>query len=792
MTSKSLTFRFPIELAEAINAQAQATGKDKTTVVVEILASAFDLPFSAPVAATSQTPHQQIQQLEADTANLSKKLAELRQNVDWDHTTQSRLTALEQATHQFLGNGNGKDCEPPDNSWLDQTHKDLIPLDIDHQPTRILNQILSAFSDLVLVQDRMGRFTYINLTGTQVLGFKPSYILGKTPLELGFPPDVTETLATQRQIVFSTRQPSNCEINFPTVYGERNYEAIFSPIQGVKGSIESVVCTARDITQRKQGETALRESEEKYRNLFELANDLIFIIDATTHRLLNANWNAARQLGYTRKELLDLSLNDIEAPMETPRRQAILQKLQDDGSIIYEHTLRRKDGSQMPVEISTQVIEYGNRLAFQSFGRDITRRQEVELELRTSEARYRAIVEGQTELICRFVPGGKLTFVNSAYCRYFGQSPEALIGQSFMPLIPVQDWQHVQQQLSHIDQGNPLVTFEHRVILPTGEIRWQQWSHHALFDEQNNLIECQAVGRDITERKQVEHVLQQLNEELETRVQQRTTELIHANAQLQDEINQRRQVEEALRDSEARFRAIFQQAAVGITQVDSSGHFLQVNQRFCDILGYTEAELVGRTFHEITHPDDAKADQAYIAQIVAGQMQTFSLEKRYIRKDGQVRWANVSVSVVRKRESTPNYFIRVVEDITKRKQVQEVLTQREWEFRTLLEHSPDIIARFDRQLRHVYVNPVVAQVTGIPYENFIGKTNHELGMPDELVSYWSQALYKVFDTGENEVIEFEFPSPTGLRRYQSHLVPEFTSDGAVEFVLCVSREITPK
>jgi PAS domain S-box-containing protein len=127
--------------------------------------------------------------------------------------------------------------------------------------------------------------------------------------------------------------------------------------------------------------------------------------------------------------------------------------------------------------------------------------------LRDSEARYRAIVEDQTELICRFQPDGTLTFVNDAFCHYFDRTQKELVGHSFMSLMPEKDRQIVEQKLASLTPAEPVVTYEHQVIGRTGEIRWQEWTDHVLFDQQNRILEFQAVGRDITQRKRVEQVL---------------------------------------------------------------------------------------------------------------------------------------------------------------------------------------------------------------------------------------------------------------------------------------------
>ncbi len=129
-------------------------------------------------------------------------------------------------------------------------------------------------------------------------------------------------------------------------------------------------------------------------------------------------------------------------------------------------------------------------------------------ELETSEARYRAIVEDQTELVCRHLPDHTLTFVNRAYCRYFGKTREELIGQSFMQYVDKADQAQVEETLARLTPENPVTTIEHRFVAPNGKIHWQQWIDRLIVDEHGHATEIQGVGRDITERKLAEEVLQ--------------------------------------------------------------------------------------------------------------------------------------------------------------------------------------------------------------------------------------------------------------------------------------------
>ena len=163
-------------------------------------------------------------------------------------------------------------------------------------------------------------------------------------------------------------------------------------------------------------------------------------------------------------------------------------------------------------------------------------------------------------------------------------------------------------------------------------------------------------------------------------------------AKVTRQITERKQVEEALRKSEQQFRATFEQAAVGIAHLAPDGHWLMVNQKLCDIVGYTREELLKRTFQDITYPEDLNADLAYVRQMLANEIQSYSMEKRYVRKDSSLIWINLTVSLVREPWGEPKYFISVIEDINNRKQAQAALHRFAQRLETLQEIDRAILA----------------------------------------------------------------------------------------------------
>ncbi len=148
------------------------------------------------------------------------------------------------------------------------------------------------------------------------------------------------------------------------------------------------------------------------------------------------------------------------------------------------------------------------------------------------------------------------------------------------------------------------------------------------------------------------------------------------------DVTKHKQAEQAMRESEERFRATFEQAAIGMAHISNDGHWLRVNQKLCDIVGYTYEELLGSTWQQITHPEDLETDLEHVQELLAGNVHTYSMEKRYIRKDGSIVWANLTVSLVQEEflaigiPSRPKYFIVAVEQIDERKQIQLDLQKR--------------------------------------------------------------------------------------------------------------------
>lgn len=268
-----------------------------------------------------------------------------------------------------------------------------------------------------------------------------------------------------------------------------------------------------DIGDRVKIAQSLRNTERICRTIFEMAPLGIIQFDQNGV-ILDCNDRCLQIFGARREQLVGGKL--VES-LRDERMKGALEEALNAGSGFFEGEFIAATGEnklQVRVLFCQIRSDTGEFVFALGIVEDVTEQRQTEIDLKHNEARYRAIVEDQTELICRFLPDGTLTFVNNAYCRFFGETVEQLIGNSFWHHLPAADQQQCRQHLARLNRENPVSTIEHRVFSSTGEIRWQQWTDRAILDEQGSIVEIQAVGRDITQRKQAEEALRESENQL--------------------------------------------------------------------------------------------------------------------------------------------------------------------------------------------------------------------------------------------------------------------------------------
>lgn len=280
----------------------------------------------------------------------------------------------------------------------------------------------------------------------------------------------------------------------------------------------------------KNAQLKLAESEERYRDLFENANDLIQSVDAAG-RLVYTNSKWKKIMGYSDEEIKNMNFLDIIKSDEADHLRELFKRVAAGMSLDnVETTFITKEGKKINVSCSiSPKMEGGKFVASRGIFRDITEKKIAEkklqaaleelekariylekrveertAELAESEAHYHAIVEDQTEMIKRALPDGRITFVNEAFCKFFDQREFNLVGKNFMPEILGEDKKNAELSRRSLSKEKPAVTYEYRIIKPGGEICWLEWTDRGLYNEIGELSEIQSVGRIITERKEAE------------------------------------------------------------------------------------------------------------------------------------------------------------------------------------------------------------------------------------------------------------------------------------------------
>ncbi|MEG3870893.1 MULTISPECIES: PAS domain S-box protein [unclassified Microcoleus] len=390
----------------------------------------------------------------------------------------------------------------------------------------------------------------------------------------------------------------------------------------------------------------------------------------------------------------------------------------------------------------------------------VSDRQNAENTLRQSEARYLAIVEDQTELICRYLPDGKITFVNQAYCRYFGVQPIDLLGKCFMSLLPEADREFFQQQYTSVSPDNPIFTCEHQVILPSGEIRWHQWIDRAIFDESGQIVEYQAAGRDVTDRKQAEIALQQLNAELELRVQQRTQW----------------------------YELAVSAGKVGVWDWNLQTDEIYIAPSLKALLGYQDTEIPNRmeNWASHVHPDDRVAVAQAVNAYLEGLTEIYEVEHRMVRKDGSTCWILARGSAIRSASGRAFRLTGTDTDITDRKLTEEKLQNSEAELVALFNAMTDIVLVFDTSGRYLKIAPTAPELLYKPAPEVLGKTLAEI-FPEAEANFALAHIRQTLASGQTHRVEYSMEIGCKLFWFDASISPL-----DCDRVMWVARDITAR
>jgi diguanylate cyclase (GGDEF)-like protein/PAS domain S-box-containing protein len=392
--------------------------------------------------------------------------------------------------------------------------------------------------DMITVLEADGTVLYASPSAARVMGYAEGWGLGVEHFDLIHPDDADEVARVFELAVATPGQGPSAQVRIRHADGTwRWIEAVANNLLDVP-EVGGIVITARDVTEKRAAEAAVRESEERFRALVRHASDVIAVVDCEGV-LRYVSPSIEQMLGYADHDILGTSALDLTHPDDATIAADALAETRteprSDGPT--ELRVRHADGSWRQVEIiGTNRLDdpaiQGTILNI----RDVTERKRSDEALRASERRYRAIVEDQTELLIRYRRDGTITFVNEAYARAFESTVAELVGFNWVAVLDEEKRAKAEAMFAALTPSNPVLMTETAVELPDGRVQWQQWMNRIVLDERGQPVEYQGVGRDITEKRAAEALVAE---------QARVLELIAQSAPLDEVLTEICQVVES-------------------------------------------------------------------------------------------------------------------------------------------------------------------------------------------------------------------------------------------------------
>ena len=372
-----------------------------------------------------------------------------------------------------------------------------------------LNMIAAVFetsADHIMLLTPEGLIRRINKAGAEAFGKTPAEMINKKIADF-----IAPQLAAKRIEALSQAISSGQYIHFEDEYNGVSYAHRLFPYADPDSGETHVVTMTTDDTEEKKTRQALNKNKNRYKAILDQVELVCCWLPDLT--MTYANDGFCRFFNIKNIKVEGLNLLDFVPP---DARKTIISMAEElvvhPRRMIVENKIIDHNGQAHWIEWSNSPIQddHGAVVEFQSVGLEVTKHRNTEKALRESEARYKAIVEDQDELICRYLPGGELSYVNSAYARYYKRAPEDMIGSRFLPHIPEPDIANVLKHIYSLSHEHPVTVYKNRIIHDNGEIGWQQWTLRGIYNQNSrDPVEYQTVGRDITKQELADQALAQ-------------------------------------------------------------------------------------------------------------------------------------------------------------------------------------------------------------------------------------------------------------------------------------------
>jgi two-component system, NarL family, sensor histidine kinase UhpB len=412
-------------------------------------------------------------------------------------------------------------------------------------------------------------------------------------------------------------------------------------IWDAQGQPSPMIGSISEITERKQFEDILQESEEMHRLFFELCSFGMAYVNPDA-RFIRVNDKLCEITGYSREELLQLSLITLTHPEDRSLKQIANNKGDQPSYSVEEKRYIRKDGAVRWVCVTARMVNdsIGNPRFSIVVIQDITEQKHIEQALKESLDQLRLHAETMLQGVLLHDAGGKIISVNTSAELILGRTRDEIMGSTWMEM----------EIVANREGGKMFLGSEHpcTLALRTGQtIRDVQMGVFNPREMDYRWISIDAIP---------------LFQPCET--------ASHQVYSVFTDISERRRFEMKLQQSEARFRNTFENAAIGIAHVDMDGRWLRVNKMLCHIMGYSYAQLMATTLQSLTHPEDLASDLEQTERIFSGRLRNYTIEIRCRRGGGEFAWFSLTSSLARDETGRPLYFIKFVQDISPRKEAE--------------------------------------------------------------------------------------------------------------------------
>src|SRR5687768_8005521 len=510
-------------------------------------------------------------------------------------------------------------------------------------------ELLERLPVPMFVKARDGRYLGVNKAWEEMFGMPAASFVGKDVRDL-YPrhPEIAELHAARDRELWARPGAQSYPTQIVTPDGRRRetiyYKATYPSLIAPGAEAEGLVGAIFDVTARARAENALRESEERFRAVVDSANEGMLIYDRSLN-IIAGNRAAERIVGLPLGELIGKPgftslLNCIRAdgtPLPEADRPTRVTVRTGEPQTDLRIGIKRAGGTVTWLSVNTAFLRRVDDTDYYgvvSTVTDVTEQTLAEARLKESEARFRRTFELAGSGMAHIGMDRRFIRVNRRLCGILGYSEEELLTLTGRQISHPDDLDIINEQRPALHSGEiDAVRLEKRYLRKDGAVVWVKFSM---------TLERDADGRPLYE------------------------------IAVYDDITAQRDTEARLKESEARFRQTFELAASGICHV-VDGRFVRVNKSLCEILGYAEKELLGRSVKQVSHPEDRDVTDAERARIRAGEIDSARFEKRYVRADGRVMWADVAIALVRDVFGMPLYEIAVFDDITERKKSEAAL-----------------------------------------------------------------------------------------------------------------------